>query len=251
VSDFYQVEASSNLPQHSLAKNLAYVIYTSGTTGRPKGVMIEQDAVLSLVLNDYIKVTSKDVFVLVSSPVFDATTFEVWTPLLNGNLLVIPKDMQSIVLDIKKFNKFLIANNISILWLAKTLFENLYYLDNAIFEGLNYLIIGGEALDKRSVNALIASNKKPNCLINGYGPTESTTFSCTYNIETSIESYSIPIGMPISNRKTYVLDANNFPVPIGVIGELHIGGAGLARGYLNRLDLTHERFIDNPFATQT
>ncbi|OXE95183.1 AMP-binding protein, partial [Flavobacterium araucananum] len=171
--------------------------------------MIEQDAVLSLVLNDYIKITSKDVFALVSSPVFDAATFEIWAPLLHGNLLVIPKDIQSIVLDINIFNKFLIANNISILWLTKTLFENLYYLDNAIFEGLNYLIIGGEALDKRSVNALITSIEKPNYLINGYGPTESTTFTCTYNIEKSIESYSIPIGMPIDNRKTYVLDPNN------------------------------------------
>ncbi|WKL50110.1 amino acid adenylation domain-containing protein [Flavobacterium pectinovorum] len=245
----YDGQDISNLPQHSGAKNLAYVIYTSGTTGRPKGVMIEQDAVLSLVYNDYINIASKDIFALVSSPVFDAATFEIWTPLLNGNVLVIPKDVQSIISDVNIFNRFLTVNEISILWLTKTLFESLYYLNNPIFENLNYLIIGGEALDKRSVNALINSGRRPNYLINGYGPTESTTFTCTYGIENSIESYSIPIGMPINNRKAYVLDTNHQPVPVGVIGELHIGGAGLARGYLNREDLTAERFMGNPFAS--
>ncbi|NOU19050.1 MAG: amino acid adenylation domain-containing protein [Bacteroidales bacterium] len=251
TEELYQREDVSNLSQHSKAESLAYVIYTSGTTGRPKGVMVEHRAILSLVYNNYIQVSGNDTFAFLSSPTFDATTFEVFTPLLNGNTLVIPKDVKNLASDIKEFKMFLDVNRITILWLTKTLFESLYYSDNTLFEGLNYLIIGGEALDKNTVNKLIRSSAKPKHFLNGYGPTESTTFACTYDMKNPIEGYSVPIGMPISNRSVYVLDRKGNLVPTGILGELHIGGAGLARGYLKHPDLTKERFIPNPFATQS
>jgi len=247
----FQDEDSSNLPQHSGPMNIAYVIYTSGTTGKPKGVMVEHAAILSLVYNDYIQVLEKDVFAFLSSPTFDAATFEIWTPLLKGNLLVIPKDVKNLASDIKEFNDFLANYKISILWLTKALFDSLYFSDNNLFRNLNYLIIGGEALDKGIVNKLASSNVKPNNFLNGYGPTESTTFACTYNLKSQVEGCSVPIGKPINNRSTYVVDRNGSPVPIGVVGELYIGGAGLARGYLKLPDLTKERFIPNTFATDT
>ncbi|MCV9934616.1 amino acid adenylation domain-containing protein [Flavobacterium sp. LS1R47] len=230
--------------------DLAYVIYTSGTTGTPKGVMIEHSAILSLICNDYITLSTNEVFAFLSSPAFDASTFEIYTPLLNGNKLIIPKELNTIISDTKEFKTFLALNKISVLWLTKTLFENLYYLDNSLFGNLNYLIIGGEALDKNTVNKLIGSSLKPKHFINGYGPTESTTFACTYNMVNQIVGRTVPIGKPINNRSIYILDSNYSPVPIGAIGELYIGGAGLARGYLKRPELTAERFITNPFATE-
>jgi amino acid adenylation domain-containing protein len=248
--DLYREEQTDNLAAYSSGKDLAYVIYTSGTTGRPKGVMVEHKAVLSLVYNDFIKLTPNDVFVFLSSPVFDAATFELWTPLLNGYMLTVVRDTKELTSDINKFRSVLASHNISILWLTKTLFESLYYFDNTLFKDLNYLIIGGEALDRNIINRIVESPHKPRHFLNGYGPTESTTFTCTYNLSNLITSSNVPIGRPINNRKTYVLDNNLIPLPTGAIGELYIGGAGLARGYSMQPELTAERFIFNPFATE-
>ena len=248
--DLYAIEDNSNLPNTGQSTDLAYVIYTSGTTGKPKGVMVEHRNILSLVYNDYITLSDMDVFAFLSSPVFDAATFELFVPLLNGNKLIIPSEIKSIISNINEFKHFLESNAVSVLWLTKTLFENLYYLDNNLFENLNYLIIGGEELDKRIVNKLINSNSKPQHFLNGYGPTESTTFTCTYEMVNTIDGMSVPIGKPINNRNVYILSQNHIPTPIGVVGELYIGGEGLSRGYLNRTELTAERFIKNPFATE-
>ncbi|MEG4323650.1 condensation domain-containing protein, partial [Microcoleus sp. Aus8_D3] len=223
----YKEESKKDMDNTGQSTDLAYVIYTSGTTGRPKGVMVEHRSVSSLVFNNYIEVVDKDVFGFLSSPVFDATTFEIWTPLLQGNRLAIPADHQKTISDIEEFRSFLMKYNISILWLTKTLFESLYRLDEKIFSGLNYLIIGGEALDKETVTTLISSEEKPRQLLNGYGPTESTTFTCTYDLNSEIKSNNVPIGVPIDNRSVYVLDSGGQPVPVGVIGELYIGGAGV------------------------
>ncbi|WP_299249925.1 AMP-binding protein, partial [uncultured Aquimarina sp.] len=248
---FYTTQDTSNLTSYSKTNNLAYVIYTSGTTGKPKGVMVEHKAVLSLIYNSYIKVSNKDVFAFLSSPVFDASTFEIWASLLSGTRLVIPENLKKTISDIKVFNSFIRDNRISIIWLTKTLFETLYHFDNSIFKVLKYLIIGGEALDKVTINKLLNSESKPEYFFNGYGPTESTTFSSVYDLSNDIQSDNVPIGKPIDNRSAYVLDNFGTPVPIGVIGELYIGGAGVARGYLNREELTKERFVQNPFATES
>jgi amino acid adenylation domain-containing protein len=246
----YKNEEHTNLRGYSSAKDLAYVIYTSGTTGKPKGVMIEHKAVLSLIHNDYITVEDNDVFAFFSSPVFDAATFELWTPLVNGNALIIPTDVKELASSSNEFKTFISENKISILWFTKTLFESIYTLDNTIFETLNYLIVGGEALDKNIINRITSSLTKPKNFLNGYGPTESTTFTTTYVLNKFIEQINVPIGKPINNRTVYVLDENNHPVPIGGVGELFIGGAGIASGYLNREELTTEKFISNPFASE-
>ncbi|RQO65143.1 hypothetical protein DBR43_30260, partial [Pedobacter sp. KBW06] len=186
-----------------------------------------------------------------SSPVFDAATLEIWTPLLKGALLAIHQDVRTLVSNPQYFARFLAENQVSVLWLTKTLFDGLFLLDQTLFARLRYLIIGGEALDKTVVNRMLASPHKPAIFLNGYGPTESTTFTCTYVLEHQVTGSTVPIGKPITNRKVYVLDSSQQPVPVGVPGELHIAGAGLARGYLNDPELTAERFIRSPFASET
>jgi amino acid adenylation domain-containing protein len=230
--------------------DLIYVIYTSGTTGNPKGVMVEHASVVSLVYNEYIHVEPGDAFSFFCSPVFDVTTFEVWTPLLTGNRLVIPDESKGILADTHNFREFLITNSVSIVWLTKTLFDSLYFLDTSIFQGLKYLIIGGEALDAHTVRTMAVNPNRPAHFVNGYGPTETTTFACSYDLYNPFTCLHVPIGKPIDNRSVFVLDANRAPVPIGVCGELFIGGAGVARGYWNQTELTATRFVDNPFATE-
>ncbi|MHB9147992.1 MAG: thioesterase domain-containing protein [Candidatus Amoebophilus sp.] len=235
--------------------NLAYVIYTSGTTGKPKGVMIEHKGVVSLVKGvDYVHIDSNDCFIQLADIAFDAATFEIWGGLLNGGSLFIPSasDRTSLFADMSLFKHTIITNGISVLWLTKTLFDQLVLLDASIFKEIKYLLVGGEALNQELMLRLINSTTAPQNVINGYGPTENTTFSCTYNLskESTVCSDSIPIGKPISSRKAYVLDSNLNPLPIGAVGELYVGGDGLARGYLNRPELTKERFIVNPFQTE-
>ncbi|MFW0740066.1 AMP-binding protein, partial [Flavobacterium sp. T12S277] len=240
VSDFYQVEASSNLPQHSLAKNLAYVIYTSGTTGRPKGVMVEHKAFLQFIFNfkDYLidEFNQKRQNVLsLTNYVFDIFGLEYALPLIGGNKITL-----SSIYKIRE--EELLSVNI-----IQQTPSSLLYLTNHYFNKLKEVIclVGGEALSPSVAEKLITTFGR---VINVYGPAETVIWSSSYEVKKSKEVY---IGKALSNERMYILDRNNFPVPIGVIGELHIGGSGLARGYLNRLDLTHERFIDNPFATQT
>lgn len=215
--------------------------------------MIEHRGVVSLVKNvDYIRVNPHDSFIQFSDPGFDAATFEIWTPLLNGAKLVIPENKIDLFGDIKSLRKTLTKNKVTVLWLTKSLFGYLFTADESIFESIKYLLVGGEALNKPLISRLVNSNDAPKNVINGYGPTENTTFSCTLNItkESLTNVGTVPIGTPLTNRKAYVLDKNLIPLPMGAIGELCVGGAGLARGYLNNSDLTAEKFIDNPLQTE-
>ncbi|WP_237574112.1 amino acid adenylation domain-containing protein, partial [Mycetohabitans sp. B7] len=231
------------------ARHLAYVIYTSGSTGTPKGVMVPHHAIVRLVINnDFVDIRTDDRVAFAANPAFDASTFEVWAPLLNGaTVVVIDHDT---VLMPAAFAHTLCEQRISILWLTVGLFNQMAAQVDTAFSQLKALIVGGDVLDARWV-AQVMRESPPEQLINGYGPTESTTFATTYKITSVPETNaSIPIGRPIANTCVYLLDAHGQPVPLGAIGELYIGGAGVARGYLNRPALTAERFVPDPFSDE-
>ncbi|SIT65550.1 amino acid adenylation domain-containing protein [Burkholderia sp. b14] len=231
------------------ARHLAYVIYTSGSTGTPKGVMVPHHAIARLVINNgYVDIRAGDRVAFAANPAFDASTFEVWAPLLNGaTVVVIDHDT---VLMPAAFAHTLREQRISILWLTVGLFNQMVTQVDTAFSQLKALIVGGDVLDARWV-AQVMRESPPEQLINGYGPTESTTFATTYKITSVPETNaSIPIGRPIANTRVYLLDAHGQPVPLGAVGELYIGGAGVARGYLNRPELTAERFVPDPFSDE-
>lgn len=227
--------------------DLAYVIYTSGTTGNPKGVLISHANISSLIFSDFLSINRDDTFMFLSSPIFDAATFEIWMPLLHGCKLVIPNDVKSLMASPDDLAILLDKHNITTLWLTNTLFENLYSIKADLFQHLHYLLVGGEALNKEIINRLIESKYRPRHLLNGYGPTESTTFTCIHSMDNKIGTANVPIGKPIKGRTCYILDKDENPVPVGIVGELYIGGAGIAQGYLNNPTLTEERFIHDHF----
>jgi amino acid adenylation domain-containing protein/non-ribosomal peptide synthase protein (TIGR01720 family) len=228
---------------HRSARDLAYVMYTSGSTGTPKGVMIEQRSVLRLAVNGgFAPLTDDDVVAHAANPAFDAATWEVWAPLLNGARVAVID--AATVLDPVAFAGTLSRAGVTALWLTVGLFNAYVDLMAEALGRLDQLLIGGDALDPRRVARLLAREPRPRRVINGYGPTETTTFAATHLIEAVEEgARSIPIGRPIGNTTIHILDERGQPVPPGVTGELVIGGAGVARGYLNQPLLTADRFL--------
>ncbi|MYM84903.1 amino acid adenylation domain-containing protein [Duganella sp. FT50W] len=233
------------LPGQSAAQ-LAYVIYTSGSTGQPKGVMVEHRNVLRLVINNpYVEIATDDRVVHCANPSFDAATWEIWASLLNGARLLIID--QPTLLDVAAFEKVLEQQGANVLHLTVGLFNQYVDALAKVFPRLKYLMFGGDQSDIRNV-ARVLHNSAPQKLVHCYGPTETTTFASTYLVEQVQKGASqLPIGRPIGNTQVYILDRHLQPVPIGVVGEMYIGGAGVARGYLNRAELTAERFIADPF----
>ncbi|MEU2791649.1 amino acid adenylation domain-containing protein [Streptomyces sp. NPDC007100] len=219
---------------------LAYVMYTSGSTGRPKGVMVEHAGVARLVRDaDYLSLSSADRILQTGALEFDAATFEIWGALLNGATLHIVE--QETLLTPALLKQALHSADITVLWLTSPLFNQLADEDVSLFSGLRTLLIGGDVLSCRHVN-LVRAACPGLSVLNGYGPTENTTFTTTFRIERPYET-SIPIGRPIRGTTVAVLDAHGAPVPVGEIGELYTAGAGLARGYLNNPELTAEKFV--------
>jgi len=231
------------------AENLAYVSYTSGSTGKPKGVAVSHRAVNRLVMNtDYVELSPADVIAQASNISFDAATFEIWGALLNGaRLVLIAEDT---LLSPQAMATAIEQRGITTLFLTTALFNQMTDRIPAALRNLHHLLFGGEAVDPQRVRELLQKGP-PKRLLHVYGPTETTTFASWYLVKgVAEEASTVPIGRPIANTKIYILDSHLSPVPIGVVGELYIGGDGLATGYLNRPKLTQAKFIANPFSSQ-
>ncbi|MCP4661953.1 MAG: amino acid adenylation domain-containing protein [bacterium] len=236
---------STNPMPTATAANLAYVMYTSGSTGIPKAASIPHRAVSRLVLStDYVDLSAADVFLLLAPISFDASTFELWGGLLHGGRLVVAPDAP---LSVAELAEIIGRHRITTLWLTAGLFHRM--VDEGL-EGLRavrQLLAGGDVLSASHVRKALAA-LEPCRLIDGYGPTEATTFTCCHPMTQPRQvGDSVAIGRPIANTEVYVLDARLRPVPIGLEGELYIAGDGLARGYHDRPMLTAEGFIPNPF----
>ncbi|MEL7313640.1 MAG: amino acid adenylation domain-containing protein, partial [Cyanobacteria bacterium J06559_3] len=230
--------------------NLAYVLYTSGSTGQPKGVCTPHRGVVRLLQGtDYAHFGPDEVFLQAASLSFDASTFEIWGALLNGGKLVLLPIPSPSLADLAGA---IAQHQVTTLWLNAGLFHLMVDEQLEALKPIRQLLAGGDVLSSPHIRKALAALPYTR-LINGYGPTENTTFTCCHpmtadSLEDSLTDTSPPIGHPIANTQIYVLDANLQPAPIGIPGELYISGDGLARGYLNRPELTAERFVPNPFA---
>jgi amino acid adenylation domain-containing protein len=246
VDEWTEGEEASAPRAWVTAENLAYVIYTSGSTGKPKGVQVTHRGVVRLVRGvGYAELDERQVILQAAPPAFDASTFELWGALLNGGRCVL---LDERVPTARTLAEVIGRHGVRTMWLTSALFNSVMDEDGGALRGVEQLLVGGEALSVRHVRRAL-SELKGTRLVNGYGPTESTTFTCCYDIgEVPEGAQTIPIGHPISNTEVYVLDGRMRPVPFGVKGELYIGGDGLARGYINRPGLTAERFVPHPFS---
>ncbi|PQQ25032.1 non-ribosomal peptide synthetase [Photorhabdus hindustanensis] len=225
----------------------AYIMYTSGSTGTPKGVIVPHRAVVRLVINNsYVEIEPNDRVAFAANPAFDASTFEVWAPLLNGGALVVID--HTTLLTPQEFVQALDRYRINILWLSVGLFNRLAAELSPVLPQMKILIVGGDILDPHVITQVLRNNP-PQQLLNAYGPTEGTTFTTTYRIEAlATGTTNIPIGRPIANTQVYLLDEQGQPAPLGRVGEIYVGGDGVACGYLNRPELTVERFLVDPFS---
>ncbi len=240
---------ADNPPPSGDARSLAYVLYTSGSTGQPKGVMVEQRSVVRLVRDTgYARLDADETLLLLAPPTFDAATFELWGALLNGARCVVHPEAVPTAAGLKAVIR---EQGVSTMWLTAALFNTLIDEQPDALRGLRQLLTGGEALSVPHVRRAQAALPGV-VLINGYGPTEGTTFTCCHTIPSPLpeDCTAIPIGRPIANTTVHVLDAAMQPVPVGVEGELWIGGAGVARGYLGRPDLSAERFVPDPWSAE-
>ena len=260
-------ESEDNPSSNVTADNLAYVIYTSGTTGKPKGVKIEHRNLLNLIFwhQKAFAVSPLDRVTQVAGVAFDACAWEVLPYLSAGcSIYLIDEEIRIVP---EKLREFLISKSITISFLPTPLAEKILLLDWSNNAALRILLTGGDKLHQSPLA------EYPFQLVNNYGPTENTVVTTSgivavrekedppnppvkggqegsVDVAASGNAIAPAIGRPIANTQVYVLDSHLQPVPIGVAGELYIGGAGLARGYLNRPDLTAEKFISNPFSNQ-
>ncbi|HYH82011.1 MAG TPA: amino acid adenylation domain-containing protein [Longimicrobium sp.] len=237
-------EGADDVESGAGPRSLAYVIYTSGSTGTPRGVGVEHRGVVRLVRSaSYVDLGPGET-VLQAAPVsFDASTFELWGALLNGGRLVL---VAGATPSLEALGRAIARHGVTTMWLTAGLFQVMVQERLEDLAGVRQLVAGGDVLPVEQV--LRVRRRFPGLrLINGYGPTENTTFTCCHTLPAGWSGGSVPIGSPISGTRVYVLDAWLRPVPIGVPGELCAGGDGVARGYLNRPAQTAARFVPDPF----
>ena len=238
----------SGVGERLTPESLAYVSYTSGSTGKPKGVCVPHRGVVRLVKNtDFARFGREEVFLQFAPIAFDASTLEIWGALLNGGRLVVfppgPASLADLGAVIEK-------RGITTLWLTAGLFHQMVEEQLDALRNVRQLLAGGDVLSVPHVVRALEQLPRTQ-LINGYGPTENTTFTCCHRITAPpLAGRSVPIGRPIANTQIYILDSQMQPVPMGVPGELYTGGDGLARGYLNQPALTQEKFVPHPFSPE-
>ncbi|MGE6764073.1 amino acid adenylation domain-containing protein, partial [Corallococcus interemptor] len=231
------------------AEDLAYVMFTSGSTGRPKGVSVPHRGISRLVVgNSFLRFGPEEVWLQLAPVAFDASTLELWGALLHGARLVLAPPH---ALTLEELGALLKQERISTLWLTAALYEQMALHQVEALAGVSQVLAGGDVLPVQRVREHLKHLPQGAVLVNGYGPTENTTFSTTYTLtrDTALTS-SVPIGKPIGNSTAYVLDTNGDVAGVGVPGELYVGGEGLAWGYLHRADLTAERFVPNAFSPE-
>jgi amino acid adenylation domain-containing protein len=227
------------------SRDLAYAIFTSGSTGKPKGVLVDHRSVVRLVKNtNFVTFEAGERLLQTGAVAFDASTFEMWGALLNG--LTLHLVSKTDILTPGRLKEIIAKSSINTMWMTSPLFNRMLETDIELFTGLTNLLVGGDELSPVHINKLRDRFPALN-IINGYGPTENTTFSVTHLIDREYRE-NIPIGKPIANSTAYILDRSGHSMPAGVPGHLCVGGHGVSRGYLNDPPLTRERFMKDPFS---
>ena len=234
---------------HVSPENASYLIYTSGSTGKPKGVEVTHRGIVRLLFGvNYVKLDPTKAVLQLSALTFDGSIFDIWGALLHGARCVLYPGRIPLV---RELGDVLRKYQVTTAFLTTSLFNAIVDEEPTALASLEQLLVGGEALSvqhiRRAWDALASVE-----IINAYGPTEATVFACSYRIpkEPDAKATSIPIGRPIGDTQAFVLDRKLQPVPIGIEGELYLGGPGVARGYRNRLELTMQKFITDPFSKE-
>ena len=221
----------------------AYVMFTSGSTGKPKGVGISHRNILRLVEpNNIVPLNKNTNILLTGSPSFDATTYEIWGPLLNGGTVALIDKMS--ILDSKLLSEAIVHFETNTMWMTAPLFARMAYENPCLFQGINYLIVGGDIVSPEAVRLVQEATPEVN-IVNGYGPTENTTFSTFYLIPQGVNYNTIPVGRPLVKSTAYIMDKGGNLLPPTALGELYVGGAGVSEGYVNYpLNLSRQDFIE-------
>jgi aspartate racemase len=225
--------------------DLAYVMYTSGSTGRPKGVAVTHRNVVRLVRETgFARFGPEQVFLQLAPVSFDASTLELWGPLLNGGRLAVFPPRQP---SLEELGQALERHGVTTLWLTAGLFHQMVEGNLEGLRPVRQLLAGGDVLSPAHVRRVL-EELPGTTLINGYGPTEGTTFTCCHALCAGDRvEHTVPIGRPIANTRVHVVDGSFRPLPAGLPGELLVAGDGVALGYFHRPELTAERFVPDPF----